>query len=69
MEDFRILYTDPDPYNNSTGSASLLPVVVLMVTSLSWERNCSTLLGQCNLSYNQDEAAAVVPAVGCDGQR
>ena len=25
------------------------PVVVLIVTSLSWERNCSRLLGQCSL--------------------
>ena len=24
------------------------PVVVLIVTSLSWERNCSLLLGQCS---------------------
>ena len=26
------------------------PVVVLIVTSLSWERNCSRLLGQCTLA-------------------
>ena len=25
------------------------PVVVLIVTSLSWERNCSRLLGQCTV--------------------
>ena len=25
------------------------PVVVLIVTSLSWERNCTRLLGQCTV--------------------
>ena len=27
------------------------PVVVLIVTSLSWERNCSRLLGQCIFNF------------------